>query len=142
MMLANGLVQNVAECIRRPVFLLHSGPAAAPSGAVYLGKHLGEKNLLSVDMGGTSFDVCMIEKGDIPTTTEHWENDQRVAIKMVDIASIGAGGGSIARYGCEDHRRSLRLRVRLPRGVHASLFQAVRDDAAALPQARAADWAR
>ena len=38
MMLANGLVQNVAECIRRPVFLLHSGPAAAPSGAVYLGK--------------------------------------------------------------------------------------------------------
>jgi len=96
MMLANGLVQNVAECIRRPVFLLHSGPAAAPSGAVYLGKHLGEKNLLSVDMGGTSFDVCMIEKGDIPTTTEHWENDQRVAIKMVDIASIGAGGGSMA----------------------------------------------
>ena len=97
MMLANGLVQNVAECIRRPVFLLHSGPAAAPSGAVYLGKHLGEKNLLSIDMGGTSFDVCMIEKGDIPTTTEHWENDQRVAIKMVDIASIGAGGGSMAK---------------------------------------------
>jgi N-methylhydantoinase A len=97
MMLANGLVQNVAECIRRPVFLLHSGPAAAPSGAVYLGKHLGENNLLSVDMGGTSFDVCMIEKGDIPTTTEHWENDQRVAIKMVDIASIGAGGGSMAK---------------------------------------------
>jgi N-methylhydantoinase A len=97
MMLANGLVQNVAECIRRPVFLLHSGPAAAPSGAVYLGKHLGEKNLLSVDMGGTSFDVCVIEKGDIPTTTEHWENDQRVAIKMVDIASIGAGGGSMAK---------------------------------------------
>src|SRR6202158_722057 len=97
MMLANGLVQNITECVRRPVFLLHSGPAAAPSGAVYLGKYLGEKNLLSVDMGGTSFDVCMIEKGDIPTTTEHWENDQRVAIKMVDIASIGAGGGSMAK---------------------------------------------
>jgi N-methylhydantoinase A len=96
MMLANGLVQNVAECIRRPVFLLHSGPAAAPSGAVYLGHHLGETNLLSIDMGGTSFDVCLIDKGEIPTTTEHWENDQRVAIKMVDIASIGAGGGSIA----------------------------------------------
>ncbi len=97
MMLANGLVQNVAECVRRPVFLLHSGPAAAPSGAVYLGRHLGEKNLLSVDMGGTSFDVCVVDKGEIPTTTEHWENDQRVAIKMVDIASIGAGGGSMAK---------------------------------------------
>jgi N-methylhydantoinase A len=96
MMLANGLVQNVAECIRHPVFLLHSGPAAAPSGAVYLGKHLGAENLLSVDMGGTSFDICLVDKGEIPTTTEHWENDQRVAIKMVDIASIGAGGGSIA----------------------------------------------
>ncbi len=97
MMLANGLVQNIAECIRRPVFLLHSGPAAAPSGAVYLGRHLGEEQLLSIDMGGTSFDVCLINKGDIPATTEHWENDQRVAIKMVDISSIGAGGGSIAK---------------------------------------------
>ena len=96
MMLANGLVQNIAECIRHPVFLLHSGPAAAPSGAVYLGKHLNADNLLSVDMGGTSFDICLVDKGEIPTTTEHWENDQRVAIKMVDIASIGAGGGSIA----------------------------------------------
>jgi N-methylhydantoinase A len=60
MMLANGLVQNITECVRRPVFLLHSGPAAAPSGAVYLGKHLGDDHLLSIDMGGTSFDVCMI----------------------------------------------------------------------------------
>jgi N-methylhydantoinase A len=97
MMLANGLVQNIAECIRRPVFLLHSGPAAAPSGAVYLGRHLGETNLLSIDMGGTSFDVCVVDKGEIPTTIEHWENDQRVAIKMVDITSIGAGGGSMAK---------------------------------------------
>lgn len=97
MMLANGLVQNISECVRRPVFLLHSGPAAAPSGAVFLGRHLGDENLLSVDMGGTSFDVCLINKGEILTTTEHWESDQRVAIKMVDISSIGAGGGSIAK---------------------------------------------
>jgi N-methylhydantoinase A len=97
MMLANGLVQNISECVRRPVFLLHSGPAAAPSGAVYLGRHLGDDHLLSVDVGGTSFDVCMINKGEILTTTEHWESDQRVAIKMVDISSIGAGGGSIAK---------------------------------------------
>lgn len=97
MMLANGLVQNIAECVRRPAFLLHSGPAAAPSGAVYLGRLLGEEKLLSIDMGGTSLDVCLVDKGKIPTTTEHWENDQRVAIKMVDIASLGAGGGSIAK---------------------------------------------
>ena len=86
MMLANGLVQNIDECIRRPVFLLNSGPAAAPSGAVYLGSISARTNLLSIDMGGTSFDVCMINKGEIPTTTENWVSDQRVAIKMVDIA--------------------------------------------------------
>jgi len=97
MMLANGLVQNTRECMQRPVFLLHSGPAAAPSGAAHLGRYLGDEKLLSVDMGGTSFDVCMVNSGEIPTTTEHWESDQRVAIKMVDISSIGAGGGSIAR---------------------------------------------
>ena len=97
MMLANGLVQNISECIRRPAFLLHSGPAAAPSAAVHLGRYFDDDRLLSIDMGGTSFDVCLINKGNIPTTTEHWENDQRVAIKMVDISSIGAGGGSIAK---------------------------------------------
>ena len=97
LMLANGLVQNVEQCMHRPVFLLHSGPAAAPSGAAYLGRHVGDDKLLSVDMGGTSFDVCLVNSGEIPTTTEHWESDQRVAIKMVDISSIGAGGGSIAK---------------------------------------------
>ncbi len=97
MMLANGLVQDIRECIHRPVFLLHSGPAAAPSGAIHLGRSLGEEALLSVDMGGTSFDVCMVNRGEVPTTTEHWDCDQRIAIKMVDIASIGAGGGSMAK---------------------------------------------
>jgi N-methylhydantoinase A len=97
MMLANGLVQTVDQCVDRAVYLLGSGPAAAPSGALYLGGLLHGKNLLSVDMGGTSFDVCLIRNGEIPTTTESWVGDQRVAIKMVDIHSVGAGGGSIAR---------------------------------------------
>lgn len=67
MVLADGLVQDVVECIRRPVFLLHSGPAAAPSGAVHFGCGLGDEGLLSVDMGGTSFAICLINKGEIPT---------------------------------------------------------------------------
>jgi len=97
MMLANGLVQPVEKCIHRAVHLLDSGPAAAPSAAVYLGKLLGRENLLSVDMGGTSFDVCLIKGAEIPTTTESWDGDQRIAIKMVDIETLGAGGGSIAK---------------------------------------------
>jgi len=96
-MLANGLVQTVDQCVDRAVYLLGSGPAAAPSGALHLGGLLGRNNLLSIDMGGTSLDVCLIRQGEIPTSTESWVGDQRIAIKMVDIHSVGAGGGSIAR---------------------------------------------
>ncbi|OGA01637.1 MAG: hypothetical protein A3I00_06180, partial [Betaproteobacteria bacterium RIFCSPLOWO2_02_FULL_64_12] len=96
MMLANGLVQPVDKCIHRAVHLLDSGPAAAPSAAVYLGKLVDRENLLAIDMGGTSFDVSLIKGGEIPTTTESWDGDQRIAIKMVDLETLGAGGGSIA----------------------------------------------
>ena len=96
MMLANGLVQVVDECVDRAVYLLNSGPAAAPSAATYLGGLHRSENLLSMDMGGTSFDVCVIRNGDIPTTTESWVGEHRVAIKMVDVSTVGAGGGSLA----------------------------------------------
>jgi len=96
MMLANGLVQVVDECVDRAVYLLNSGPAAAPSAATYLGGLHRRDNLLSMDMGGTSFDVCVIRHGDIPTTTESWVGEHRVAIKMVDVPTVGAGGGSLA----------------------------------------------
>ena len=96
MMLANGLVQVVDECVDRAVYLLNSGPAAAPSAATYLGGLHGRTNLLSVDMGGTSFDVCVIKDGEIPTTSESWVGEHRVAIKMVDVPTVGAGGGSLA----------------------------------------------
>jgi N-methylhydantoinase A len=48
-------------------------------------------------MGGTSFDVCLIHDAEIPTTTEAWIGDQRVAVKVVDLETVGAGGGSIAK---------------------------------------------
>jgi len=96
LVLSSGLVETVENCIPRAVFLIGSGPAAAPTGALYLGKAVDHQNLLSIDMGGTSLDVCMIRNGEIPTTTESWVGDERVAIKMVDIHSAGAGGGSIA----------------------------------------------
>ncbi|MFQ5660301.1 MAG: hydantoinase/oxoprolinase family protein [Gammaproteobacteria bacterium] len=97
MMLTNGLVQTIGQCLNRAVYLLDSGPAAAPSAAVYFGGLFDKKNLLSVDMGGTSFDVCLVHNAEIPTTTESWIGDQRVAIKKVDLETVGAGGGSIAQ---------------------------------------------
>lgn len=96
MMLSDGLVETPEYCIPRVVYLIGSGPAAAPSGALHIGAVTGARDILSVDMGGTSFDICMLRDGEIPTTTEAWVQDERVAIKMVDIQSGGAGGGSIA----------------------------------------------
>ena len=96
MMLSDGLVETVENCIPRAVYLIGSGPAAAPAGAVHLGAETGHRNLLSFDMGGTSIDIGVVMGGEIPTTSEGWVQDERVAIKMVDIVSAGAGGGSIA----------------------------------------------
>jgi N-methylhydantoinase A len=93
---SDGLVETVEYCIPRVVYLIGSGPAAAPAGARFLGERTGAEDILSVDMGGTSFDICVVRGGQIPTTTESWVQDERVAIKMVDIQSGGAGGGSIA----------------------------------------------
>jgi N-methylhydantoinase A len=96
LMLSDGLVESVENCIPRAVYLIGSGPAAAPAGAVHVGSRMGRNDLLSFDMGGTSIDIGVVMGGDIPTTTEGWVQDERVAIKMVDIMSAGAGGGSIA----------------------------------------------
>jgi N-methylhydantoinase A len=91
-----GLVQSVEESARRAVSLIGSGPAAAPAGAIRVGQCVGTANLFSVDMGGTSYDVCLIRDGAIPSTDYNWVGDERIAMKMVDVASVGAGGGSIA----------------------------------------------
>ncbi len=96
LMLSDGLVETVEYCVPRAVYLIGSGPAAAPAAALYLGRQAGYDNLLSFDMGGTSLDVGLIRNGEIPSTTEGWVQDERVAIKMVDVHSAGAGGGSIA----------------------------------------------
>jgi len=96
MMLSDGLVETVEYCKPRVVNLIGSGPAAAPAAAMYMGNAAGHKNLLSFDMGGTSIDIGLIQDGRIPTTTDAWVQDERVAIKMVDVKSAGAGGGSIA----------------------------------------------
>jgi N-methylhydantoinase A len=96
MLLNSSLMQTVEDCLRHAVRLIGSGPAAAPSTAVWLGKHIDHQNLISVDIGGTSFDICVIRKGEIPTTKETWIGDELIGGKTIDVHSVGAGGGSIA----------------------------------------------
>jgi N-methylhydantoinase A len=93
---SDGLVQSADHSRRQAVTVLNSGPAAAPIAAAFFGGLLGHRNLISVDMGGTSLDVCLIWNGQIPTTTESWVGDERVATRMVEAHTIGAGGGSLA----------------------------------------------
>lgn len=62
----------------------------------YLGKLTGFSDLITMDMGGTSYDVCVIKDGRPELSSNYWLNRYRVALPMIDIHTIGAGGGSIA----------------------------------------------
>ncbi len=72
-----------------------SGPAGGVYGAWRLGQELGEANLLTLDMGGTSTDVAVLP-GEIPFTREYVLEDYPLGIPVIDIHTVGAGGGSIA----------------------------------------------
>ena len=92
---ANQYVQSVSAVVRKPVYLTGSGPAAGPAGAVYLGSLIGEPHFLTGDMGGTTWDASLIKNGQISVKAGYWLNDDRLGIKVADVTSIGAGGGSI-----------------------------------------------
>lgn len=77
------------------VHMLLSGPAGGLAGAAFIGKSCHRPRLLTFDMGGTSTDVALID-GQIKLTTEARINQYPVSIPMVDVHTIGAGGGSIA----------------------------------------------
>ncbi len=80
---------------RRAVNLLLSGPAGGLAAANYIGKHSQRSRLLTFDMGGTSTDVALIN-GDLQLSNEGCIGGYPVAVPMVDLHTIGAGGGSIA----------------------------------------------
>lgn len=81
---------------KHAVHLLLSGPAGGLKGAQYVAGLSQQEKLLTFDMGGTSTDVALIN-GDISLTSEGHIGDYPVAVPMVDMHTIGAGGGSIAK---------------------------------------------
>ncbi|HVW43937.1 MAG TPA: hydantoinase/oxoprolinase family protein [Amycolatopsis sp.] len=95
-MQSNGGLASINEAGRRPVALLESGPAAGVAACAHLGNQLGVPNVLAVDMGGTSFDVALITGGEPRRLIETEVHGYAVRTPMLDIRSIGAGGGSIA----------------------------------------------
>jgi N-methylhydantoinase A len=95
-MLANAGVLSVRGAQRRPLLTLHSGPAGGVVGAAMLGRVLGRSNLITADMGGTSFDVCAIVDGR-PRFRSEGQVRWGIPVRMdlVDVGTIGAGGGSV-----------------------------------------------
>jgi len=93
---SNGGVMTAETAIRQSSATLLSGPAAGAVGAVFFAGLLKRENLILMDMGGTSFDVTLVSAGRVTLSTEGEIAGYRIAKPMIDINTIGAGGGSIA----------------------------------------------
>ncbi|HJX13961.1 MAG TPA: hydantoinase/oxoprolinase family protein [Dehalococcoidales bacterium] len=94
----NGGVETAEIAMEKPATLAMSGPAAGPSAAITIGKLHGVENLLSIDMGGTSLDLGIIDKGTSLIKTESLIEEHRFSLPVIDVTSIGAGGGSVAWF--------------------------------------------
>lgn len=93
---SNGGILSINECISAPVRTAVSGPSAGVVGALYTGKASGFENLITLDLGGTSADISLIDRGEPLLSMERKVEGFPARIPMMDIITIGAGGGSIA----------------------------------------------
>ncbi|HXJ80753.1 MAG TPA: hydantoinase/oxoprolinase family protein [Candidatus Methylomirabilis sp.] len=93
---SNGGVATVDQVRERPVYTMASGPTAGVTGAAYLASRAGHPRIITFDMGGTSTDVSVVEQGTPVTAAEKSYHGYPVKAAMLDVDSIGAGGGSLA----------------------------------------------
>lgn len=94
--ISDGGVVPVEEVIKRPVFMLFSGPSTGPLAGSYFAEHEKQQNGLIIDMGGTSFDVSTVMGGRITTTRDGRILNYPTGVSATEILTLGAGGGSIA----------------------------------------------
>lgn len=94
---SNGSIISIGETVDCPIKTAVSGPSAGVIGAAYIGSLCGLKNIITFDMGGTSIDVSLIEDGKPQMSNERLVEGYPARIPMIDIVTLGAGGGSIAR---------------------------------------------
>jgi N-methylhydantoinase A len=93
---SDGGLASASSAESFPVNLLMSGPAGGVTGALWVALQAGFPNLLTVDVGGTSTDVALIQNGEPRLRRETTVGDVTVRASSVDIRTVGAGGGSIA----------------------------------------------
>ena len=97
LMQSNGGLASVGKAAETPVAFLLSGPVGGVVGSRIVAEELGEANVLTADMGGTSFDVGLVVDGRPLLAATTFMDHQPIAVPTVGVETIGAGGGSIAR---------------------------------------------
>ncbi|HSR95050.1 MAG TPA: hydantoinase/oxoprolinase family protein [Solirubrobacterales bacterium] len=105
-MQSSGGVAPAAEAARAGAWSVLSGPAGGAVGAGLLARAGGAGNALGLDMGGTSCDVCVVEDGEVRRTDSRQIGGRTIQLPMVDVHTVGAGGGSI---GWRDPGGALRV---------------------------------
>ena len=93
---SHGGVAHADEVMRVPVRTLMSGPAAGPAVAGFFAGQAGIENAICIDMGGTSFDASVVTAGSVRQSRPVDIDGVRIGLPMVDVHSVGGGGGSIA----------------------------------------------
>jgi N-methylhydantoinase A len=93
---SHGGVAPIAEAGRLAAGGVLSGPAGGVAGSIHAAKLAGTPNLIPFDMGGTSTDICLVVDGEAALVMDRKIGGHRIALGSLDIATLGAGGGSIA----------------------------------------------
>jgi N-methylhydantoinase A len=102
-MQSSGGVASADQVVRKPITTALSGPAAGVLGSAVVAEIAGFPDLVTLDAGGTSTDLCLIEGGKPHVTNGGSVGPFPVRIPMIDIETIGTGGGSIASISREGH---------------------------------------
>lgn len=95
-MQCNGGVSSGDFIGTRAVYAINSGPAAGPTAALHFGKLADQSHLLTLDMGGTSTDISIVQEGRVDLVKNLEVERYLLGIPLVNVVNIGAGGGSIA----------------------------------------------
>ncbi|MDE2620525.1 MAG: hydantoinase/oxoprolinase family protein, partial [Sphingomonadales bacterium] len=93
---SDGGLMSAQKAEEQPVNILMSGPAGGVTGAIWVGRNAGIKNILTLDVGGTSTDVALIENLEPRRQRETEVGHLKVRASALDVKTVGAGGGSIA----------------------------------------------
>ena len=94
---SHGGVASIAETSRLAAGAVLSGPAGGIAAATFASRLLNEPNLITFDMGGTSTDIALLQDGEAQLTSEKKVGIAKVSLPTLDIHTLGAGGGSVAR---------------------------------------------